>query len=103
MNNIRVVKRIGVLLAGAGAGLYPVLSCALGLGEIQVESRLNQPLRARIEIVGLVDLDSAPIRAGAAGGGGAEPGRYGCGGLESGASGAKWGHVESGAAGAQCW
>jgi Tfp pilus assembly protein FimV len=34
------------------------------LGEVQVESQLNQPLRARIEIVGVGDLDNAPpIRA----------------------------------------
>ena len=41
------------LLSGAGAGLYPVLSAALGLGDLQIDSRLNQPLRARIEIVGV--------------------------------------------------
>jgi Tfp pilus assembly protein FimV len=57
-----MVRQIGVLLAGTGAGLYPVLSCALGLGDIQVQSRLDQPLRARIEIVGVGDQDN-PIRA----------------------------------------
>ena len=43
------IKRVWVLLAGAGAGLYPLLSCALGLGEVQIESQLNQPLRARVD------------------------------------------------------
>jgi Tfp pilus assembly protein FimV len=58
-----MAKRVLVPLAGVGAGLYPLLSCALGLGEIQVESRLDQPLRARIEIFGVSDEEDARIRA----------------------------------------
>lgn len=69
MKNWRSIKRVGVLLSGAGAALYPMLSCALGLGDIEVESRLNQPLRARIEIVGIGDQDNAPILARVAAGG----------------------------------
>ena len=43
------------LLWGAGAGLYPLFSFALGLGDLQVQSRLNQPLRARIEVSDVSD------------------------------------------------
>jgi pilus assembly protein FimV len=64
MKNSSTVKRVWVLLSGAGAGFYPLLSCALGLGDLQVESALNQPLRARIEIVGVLgDGENAPIHA----------------------------------------
>jgi hypothetical protein len=50
-------------LGGVGACLYPMLCGALGLGELQVESSLNQPLRARIEIVDVSDEDWHQIQA----------------------------------------
>jgi hypothetical protein len=52
-----MAKSLLTLLAGVGAGLYPLLAFALGFGEIQVDSRLNEPLRARIEIVAVGDED----------------------------------------------
>lgn len=50
-------------LAGLGASLLPSLSFGLGLGDIQVESRLNQPLYARVEVVDVSDDDWGQIRA----------------------------------------
>lgn len=50
-------------LAGLGASLVPALSFGLGLGDIQVESRLNQPLYARIEVVDVTDDEWRQIRA----------------------------------------
>jgi Tfp pilus assembly protein FimV len=43
--------RLGIV----GTGLFPVLSCAMGLSDIQVDSRLNQPLRAHIEVLDVSD------------------------------------------------
>jgi len=64
MKSSSTVKRVWALLGGAGVTFYPLLSCALGLGDLQVESQLNQPLRARIEIVGVGDFENGPpIRA----------------------------------------
>ena len=53
----------GASLAGLGATLLPSLSFGLGLGDIQVESRLNQPLYARVEVVDVSDDDWHQIRA----------------------------------------
>lgn len=53
--NCSMARRVLTLLWGAGAGLYPVFSFALGLGDLQVQSRLNQPLRARIEVSDVSD------------------------------------------------
>ena len=55
MMNSSVAKLVLTLLSGVGAGLYPMFSSALELGDLQVESRLNQPLHAHIEIVGISD------------------------------------------------
>ncbi len=44
-------RRLMTRLVAVGAGLFPVCSSALGLAEIQVDSHLNQPLRARIEVI----------------------------------------------------
>jgi hypothetical protein len=44
-----------IRLSVVGAALCPVLSFALGLSDIQVDSRLNQPLRARIEVFDVTD------------------------------------------------
>ena len=64
MKNSSTIGRMRRLLLGTGVGFYPLLSCALGLGDLQVESQLNQPLRARIEIVGVADLQNGPpVRA----------------------------------------
>lgn len=49
-------------LAGLGASLLPSLSFGLGLGDIQVESHLNQPLHARIEVVDVSDDEWRQIR-----------------------------------------
>jgi hypothetical protein len=48
-------NRLLIQLSVASASLYPMLACALGLSDIQLESRLNQPLRARIEVIGVSD------------------------------------------------
>jgi hypothetical protein len=42
-------------LSVASASLCPMLACALGLSDIQLESRLNQPLHARIEVTDVSD------------------------------------------------
>ena len=57
------MKRVSILLSGVGAGLYPILSCALGLGDLQVDSRLNQPLRAHIEISDVSEEEWRQIHA----------------------------------------
>ena len=62
MNSMKA-KWLLTLLSGTGAGIYPVVSAALGLGDIQIDSRLNQSLRARIEIVGVSDEEWRLIRA----------------------------------------
>ncbi|HEY6925304.1 MAG TPA: hypothetical protein VI653_17645 [Steroidobacteraceae bacterium] len=49
-------------LAGLGASLLPSLSFGLGLGDIQIESHLNQPLYARVEVVDVSDDDWRQIR-----------------------------------------
>jgi hypothetical protein len=48
-------NRLLIQLSVASASLYPMLACALGLSDIQLESRLNQPLRARIEVIDVSD------------------------------------------------
>lgn len=57
------MKRALTLLSGVGASLYPIFSCALGLGELQVDSRLNQPLRAHIEISDVSEEEWRQIHA----------------------------------------
>jgi Tfp pilus assembly protein FimV len=57
------IKRLLTRLTIVGAGLYPMLCLGLGLGDIQVDSRLNQPLRARIEIVDVSDEEWRQIHA----------------------------------------
>jgi hypothetical protein len=56
-------KTLSTLLAGLGVGLFPTLSFGLGLGDIQIESRLNQRLHARIEVVDVSDEEWQQIRA----------------------------------------
>ena len=58
-----IAKILSTSLAGLGASLLPSLSFGLGLGDIQVESRLNQPLYARVEVVDVSDDDWREIRA----------------------------------------
>ena len=58
-----IAKILAISLVGLGAGLLPSLSFGLGLGDIQVESRLHQPLSARIEVVDVSDNDWLQIRA----------------------------------------
>src|SRR5215469_9687692 len=57
------MKRAFTLVSGVGASIYPMLSCALGLGELQVDSRLNQPLRAHIEISDVSEEEWRQIHA----------------------------------------
>jgi hypothetical protein len=52
-----------MLAAGLGASLVPAFSFGLGLGDIQIESRLNERLHARIEIVDVSDEEWRQIRA----------------------------------------
>jgi pilus assembly protein FimV len=61
--NCSITTRLWTLVAGVVAGVWPLLSCALGLGDIQVDSRLNQPLRARIEIVDVSDEEWRQVHA----------------------------------------
>ena len=56
-------KTLSTLLAGLGVGLFPTLSFGLGLGDIQIDSRLNQRLHARIEVVDVSDEEWQQIRA----------------------------------------
>jgi len=63
MMHFPMARGVWTLLCGAGAGLYPMLSLALGLGDLQVDSCLNQPLRARIEITDVSDEEWHQLRA----------------------------------------
>ena len=56
-------KRILIRLSVVGLGLFPVLSFALGLADIQVDSRLNQPLRGRIEILDVTNEEWRQVHA----------------------------------------
>jgi hypothetical protein len=58
-----IAKILATSLVGLGASLLPSLSFGLGLGDIQVESHLNQPLYAHIEVVDVSDDDWRLIRA----------------------------------------
>jgi len=58
-----MAKTLSTLLAGLGVGLFPTLSFGLGLGDIEIESRLNQRLHARIEVVDVSDEEWQQIRA----------------------------------------
>jgi hypothetical protein len=51
----RSTNRLLIQLSVASASLCPMLACALGLSDIQLGSRLNQPLRARIEVIDVSD------------------------------------------------
>jgi hypothetical protein len=55
-------KRLFIQLSVVGAGMCPMFSFGLGLSEIQIDSRLNQPLRARIEIIDVSDAEWRQIR-----------------------------------------
>src|SRR5581483_7528975 len=50
-----VIHHVPLRVLVAGAGLYPIVSFAVGLSDIQVDSRLNQPLRARVEILDVTE------------------------------------------------
>lgn len=63
MKNSPMAHRTLSLLLGVGAGFYPLQSFGLSLGDLQVDSRLNEALRARIEIVGVTDDEWRQIRA----------------------------------------
>lgn len=55
--------RFLIRLCVVGAGLSPMLCVALGLSELQVDSRLNQQLRARIEVTDVTDEEWRRMRA----------------------------------------
>src|SRR5262245_55759716 len=57
------VARVWTLLAGLGAAFFPIFCFALGLGDLQIDSRLNEPLRARVEIVDVSEDDWRQIHA----------------------------------------
>ena len=57
-----MVRKLAVALMGAGAFL-PSVANALGLGEIELRSYLNQPLKANIELLEVQDYDSTEIRS----------------------------------------
>jgi TolA-binding protein len=63
MTKDMMAKRVMALLTGLSAGLFPALSFGLGLGDLQIDSRLNQQLRARIEIADVSDEEWRMIRA----------------------------------------
>lgn len=50
------------LALASGAALCPLTASALGLGEITLNSALNQPLDARIELVELGQLDASDFK-----------------------------------------
>lgn len=58
---VTVVRRLALNLAVAAA-IFSSNVSALGLGEIQVESALNEPLKAEISLLQLRDLRAAQIR-----------------------------------------
>ena len=60
------MRNLGLLLALWSVILIPTNSLALGLGEIEVKSFLNQPLNAEIEVIsarlsGSIDFMARPI------------------------------------------
>jgi Tfp pilus assembly protein FimV len=58
-----IAKILATSLAGLSASLLPSLSFGLGLGDIKVESRLNQALYARVEVVDVSEDDWSQVRA----------------------------------------
>jgi hypothetical protein len=56
-------RTLSTLVAGCGVSLFPMMSFGLGLGDIEIVSRLNQPLHARIEIIDVTDEEWQQIRA----------------------------------------
>ena len=56
------VNKQALSLAVFIAGAYPAASNALGLGDIESSSHLNQPLRAKIELLSGVPADASQIK-----------------------------------------
>jgi pilus assembly protein FimV len=56
------VNKQALSLAVFIAGAYPAASSALGLGDIESSSHLNQPLRARIELLSSAPADASQIQ-----------------------------------------
>jgi hypothetical protein len=56
-------KHLSTRLTLVGVGLFPMLTFGLGLSDLQLESRLNQQLRARIEITDVTDEEWREIHA----------------------------------------
>jgi len=56
------VNKQALSLAVFIAGAYPAVSSALGLGDIESSSHLNQPLRARIELLSSAPADASQIQ-----------------------------------------
>jgi pilus assembly protein FimV len=60
-----MVRKLAVLVLGC-AGLTPSVVSALGLGDINVKSFLNQPLNAEVELLNVRDLTAQEILPGLA-------------------------------------
>ncbi|MDX1452743.1 MAG: FimV/HubP family polar landmark protein [Oleiphilaceae bacterium] len=60
-----MIRKLAVALSFLSAG-FSGLVFALGLGEVSVQSALNQPLKAEIELVNVGDLEAAEILPGLA-------------------------------------
>jgi pilus assembly protein FimV len=56
------VNKQALSLAVFIAGAYPAASHALGLGDIESSSHLNQPLRAKIELLAAAPADASKIQ-----------------------------------------
>ena len=58
-----MVKKQAIGLVLVMAGTYPSLSSALSLGEIEFNSRVNQPFKARIELLQATEQELAKLQA----------------------------------------
>ena len=56
-----MVRRIRALVLVAAA-LCPGIAVALGLGELSLDSYLNEPLKAEVDLLELGDLDEGQVR-----------------------------------------
>ena len=58
-----MVRKLVLAVAAAGALMSSNMVQALGVGEINLRSALNQPLEAEIELLQVRDLSSTEIRS----------------------------------------
>lgn len=57
-----MIKRTALSLAICLAGAFPSVSSALGLGELQSDSQLNQPLRAKINLLSTTPSEARQLK-----------------------------------------